>query len=237
MADDRVVTLRRALICGLLGFGALWAVAAVLMEIEVLETGALLSDSATDEVHRVQMIGGVEVFVSTSIAPEPDVANGLVLALLAGMALAAAVAVQAAGAAGRLVWFFGLLAAGAGMLAADEVLELLETVGYNLPFLSEVPLLGGPKRLDAVVYPVPALLFLWVFRDIVLSSLAAMACWALAIGVLGVSTLLDVVGLGYGVEERVEVLGSILLVAGAAALIAGRLRLSLRAYAPVGASS
>ena len=230
------MTLRRPLIFGLLAFGALWAIAALLAEIEVVETGALLSSAPKDEIHRVA-IGGFELFVSTSIAPKPDVANGLVLALLAGMALAAAVAVHAAGAERRSVWFFGLLAAGSGILAADEVLELLETVGYNLPFLADVPLLNGAKRLDAVVYPLPALAFLWVFRDIVLSSLPALACWALAIGVLGVSTMLDVVGLGYGIEESIEVVGSLLLAGGAAALVAGRLRLSLRVYAPAGASS
>ncbi len=176
-----------------------WAAASA----EVVERG-LSTEDGTPLV-RIRFFDLFTMKAETASTPNSEIANALVLAMLSGVSLLAAVLVhRLGGAEGRLRYFFPVAFLGFGWLALDEILELNESVGHNLSW---------GDYLDVITYVPLGLFFLWFFRDIVLSSPTALWLCAAAVGLVAVSAGLDTLHTATGPEEKMEPLASLLLVA------------------------
>ena len=176
-----------------------WAAASA----EVVERG-LRTEDGTPLV-RIRFFDLFTMKAETASKPDSDIANSLLLAMLSGVSLLAATVVyRLGGAEGRLRYFFPVAFLGFGWLALDELLELNESVGHNFSW---------GDYLDLITYVPLALISLWFFREIVLSSRTALWLCAAAVALVAVSTGLDTLHTGTGPEEKIEPLASLLLVA------------------------
>jgi hypothetical protein len=88
--------------------------------------------------------------------------------------------------------FFLLLSLGMGFLTADELLGLHETVGRYMAFLADLPYFERPHDLIAVLYAVPAVLFLAKFRETILASRGALVLLDTAVAFFMVSAVSQV---------------------------------------------
>jgi hypothetical protein len=187
-------------IVAILLFGLIaWAAASA----EVVERGLRLEDGTP--VVRIRFFDLFTMKALSESKPSSDDANSLLLAMLSGVSLLAAVLVARSGrASGRLRYFFPVAFLGFGWLSVDELLELNESVGSNLSW---------GDHLDVISYAPLALIFLWFFRDIVLSSRTALWLCAAAVALAVASAGLDALQTGTGPEEKMEALASLVLVA------------------------
>lgn len=189
---------------------------------EELAKGQLL-DFTDEVVHRVEVFGGLELYVSGEASNPPllDVVNGDLMLIAAGVCFLAWLLVrEAAQSASRRL--FGFAALGLWFLAFDEQFAVHETVGHNLGFLADVPGVRRPDDLILALYVVPAALFLWVFRRQIRESPPAVPLFAIAFTVYVVAAAADAADLT--AEENIEPVSSLFLLAGFATL-ALRLRL------------
>ena len=191
---------RLAVVAGLL----LLLLVAAVASAEVLERGKLL-EWAGNDVKRVQVLGGPELYVSSETDRPPTTCSPTMLFLLIAAVAACAAWVLRRCASDHAAWCFGLLAAGAGWLAFDELLAAHETIGHDLPFLRALPGIDRPDDAVLAFYAVPAAAFAWVFRRELTADRIAVA--AIALGVLGSAgaVLLDVAGSGGDLEDLAEV--------------------------------
>lgn len=190
-----VISIVAILLLGLIA----WAAASA----EVVERG-LRSEDGTPLV-RIRFFGLFTMKAETASKPDSDIANSLLLAMLSGISLLAAVLMHRfGGGVARLRYFFPVAFLGFGWLALDEILELNESVSQNFSW---------GDHLDAITYVPLALIFLWFFRDILLSSRTALWLCAAAVALAAASTGLDALHTGTGPEEKMEPLASLLLVA------------------------
>jgi hypothetical protein len=210
--------LRRALPLAL-GVAVLAVLLAALATVEVLARGELLPYTPMT-VERVQVLGGVELWIARESLARLDALNGLILALGSAMALLTAIR---SGGRGRTC--FLLLGAGLGFLALDEMLALHETVGYNLDFVASVPGTNSPEDVVFALYAIPAVAFFAAFRDVLRTSRWGMRLVLLGVALFGVAAALDVTDALVD-AQWVEPPASAVLVAGFA-LVAARLLASL----------
>jgi len=162
---------------------------------------------------RINVLGR-RVIIEDGIKPSLDVFNAYILTTISAVALLTFVLLRviARGAERRLEWFFGLAWLGALYLAADELIGIHETLGYNMQFLHDwFPFAHEADNLIFASYIVPSGLFLWFFRDVLLSSLLARRLFLAGIGIFGVAALFDLADLGG--EEAIEPIASSLLAA------------------------
>jgi hypothetical protein len=189
-----VISIVVLLLLGLLA----WAAASA----EVVERGVRAEDGT--ELVRIRFFDLFTMKAEPASKPDSEAANSLLLAMLSGVALLAAVLVRRSGtAAGRLRYFFPVAFVGFGWLALDELLELSESVGRNFSW---------GDYLDMIVYAPLALIFLLFFRHIVLSSRTALVLCIAAVVLAAGSAGLDTLQSGTGAEEKMEPLASVLLV-------------------------
>jgi hypothetical protein len=176
---------------------------------EVLARGELLPYTPMT-VERVEVLGGLELWVARESLARLDLLNGLILFAGSGMALVAALR---AGGQDRLRGLFLLLAAGLAFLGLDELLALHETIGYNLDFLADVPGARSPEDVLFALYALPALAFFFYYRDLLAGSpggarlvMAGVALFLAAAALDVADVLLD--------EQWLEPVASLALVAG-----------------------
>lgn len=127
-----------------------------------------------------------------------------------------------------LLRFLAIGAAGAVVLALDELLGLHETVGHNLPFLARLP---GVEHADDVVFalvPLAAAAFLIAFRGVLLASRGARRLFALGVGLALVAAAIDMANPN-GYEEPVELFAVLCLLAGFATLAVEQAAAAIRA--------
>jgi hypothetical protein len=174
------------------------------------------------EVLRVRAFDSYTFLAAPQSASDHDVINGLLLALLAGVALLGAMLAWTSGASARLVRFFSLAALGAAVLGFAEIAEIDETVGYNVQWIDNLPGVTA-ENLDLLVLGPVALVFLWLYRDVILSSRDAVWFWAVGAVLffltLGMDLLLDT-----PLEDAIEVVASTFLLVGYTVLAVDRLR-------------
>jgi hypothetical protein len=187
---------------------------AALATVEVLARGELLPYTPMT-VERVQVLGGVELWVARESLARLDALNGLILGLGSAVAL-----LTAARTARRVRACFLLLGAGLGFLALDEMLAIHETVGYNLDFLANVPGTNSPEDVVFALYALPAIAFFVAFRDVIRASRWGTRLVVLGVALFGVAAALDVTDALVD-EQWVEPPASAVLVAGFA-LVAAR---------------
>ena len=206
--------------------GALLVLAgSAVMSAEIVERGALLP-WAGDDVKRVEVWGGVDFYLSSETeAPERDLLTAALLLIVAtvcafgGLLLLAVFRSRT-----RADWFFIVAAAGAAYLAVDEYFAVHESVGHNLAFLRDLPVIDRPDDALFLLYIVPATAFLWFYRRIILGSRAALACFAAGIAITGLAAVIDITEVVHSLEDPLELLAAMALAAGFAALAVERVR-------------
>jgi hypothetical protein len=209
---------RRGVINGLLGLGALAGFVGLLVAapgVHVIDRGHFV-DYTEHEVLRARIFDSFSVLAAPETRADTDLMNVVVLCLLAGTAVLAAVLSPK----GRMRIFFAIAAAGAFLASLEEGFELSETLGYNLAWFADH---GIPVRKIDVLDAVPAAVFIWAFRDLLVSSSTAL--WFLVFGALLflASLVFEVVALS-PVEDVFEVVASASLFLGFLVLAADRLR-------------
>jgi hypothetical protein len=170
----------------------------------------------------VEVLGQVTIYADEESRTNVDFVSGLILISAGVASLVVGLVLRAYDGASRpqLVRFYLFTFAGAAFLGLDEMLGVHETIGANLGFLADLP---GVEKADDLIfasYVVPALAYLVAFRNVFLSSRRALTLFGLALGLFFVSaaTDIDVVEVGYGVEDAIEVLSSVCIVAGLSSL-------------------
>jgi hypothetical protein len=184
--------------------------------IDVVARGHFV-DYTEHEVDRVRAFDAFTFLAAPETTADTDLMNSMLLAAIVGVTLLAAALTGDR----RLRLFFALAAVGMVVLAIDEGFELSETIGYNMSWLDALPGLSAEKIdvLDAV----PALAFAWIFRDVLLSSAAALWFWLGGLVLFFVTLALEVLA-KTPVEDAVEVLASACLLVGFLVLAINRLR-------------
>ncbi len=180
---------------------------------EVVDKGRLF-DYTTGTIYKIQLVDGVNVYAEKEIDPSLDIFNSLLLFFVASVSAFAALLLRRLGSAIRLQVFFGLAALGAGYLGADELFAIHESIGHNLRFLADLPGVRQPDGPVQAFYAIPALIFLYVFRDLLLASGPARRAFVLG------TVLLVVAYMGDGrdflssrAEDTLELLASMSYVA------------------------
>lgn len=127
---------------------------------EVIAHGRLLPFFETYEVDRVRVLGA-EVYVDSSTGLD-DVLTALVLAAAAAILLGGWARLRVPPAD-----TFFTAALGAVFLALDDVLSAHETIGHNLGFLADLPLIDHPDDLLVGAYGVAIAGFAYRHRDVI----------------------------------------------------------------------
>jgi hypothetical protein len=208
----------RGVLYGLGGVGLLAGFLALLVAApgaDIVARGHFV-DYTEHEVLRVRFFDAFNVLVAPETRANTDLMNVIVLCLLTGTAILAAILSPS----GRWRLFFTLAAAGAFVAAVEEGFELTETLGYNLSWFADH---GLPVRKIDALDVFPAAAFIWVFRDFLAASSTAL--WFLLFGALLFtgSIVLEVITLT-PVEDVFEVVASVSLFLGFLVLATERLR-------------
>lgn len=193
---------------------------------DVVDEGRDLRPYKSGYVYEIRVADTVTVYAAEESRPDPDVISGSAFVALATAALMAFLLLTAAGAPRRLRAFYALSAAGAAFLAADELVAIHETVGHNMAFLSDLPVIERPDDLIIALYLIPAAAFLFAFRDVLASSRRAVGFFAAGLAFFGAAALSDIAGVG--ADEPLEVLSAACIAGGFVALIATHLTGHLR---------
>jgi hypothetical protein len=184
---------------------------------EVVDKGKDVRPYESGVVYKIKVADTVTVYAAEESQPDMDHISGSALVALATASLIAALLLGAKGGPSRLRTFYSLAAAGLGYLAFDEFFAVHETVGHNLPFLSDLPGIERPDDLIISLYLIPALAFLYYFRDVFTSSSRAVKFFAAAIAGFVLSGLSDIAGMS--VDEPLEVITAAMIVGGFISLL------------------
>ena len=210
---------RRAIIAIALVIGGLGALLVALQTFtEAVDAGHHLRPYDSGVVHKVEVGDFLTVYVDDeSKRIGADLISGMVLVALATAAAITLLLLSAAGAAKRLRVFYALSALGLGFLAFDELGAIHETLGHNMPFLVDLPGVHRPDDVVYAVYVLPALAFLFFFRDILASSRLGRRLFVGAFALFVIAGLLDVAGLA--LDEPFEILVAVAIAAGFVSLM------------------
>lgn len=179
---------------------------------EVVAEGSLLSYTDA-QVAKLRLFDEFTIYVAKERPRPPDILNGVMLAMLAGIALFALALIPTGDReARRIRVFFALCWTGFAYVAADELMGIHETLGHNLQFLGAVPGVHRPDDVIFAAYVVPALLVLFIYRRMFLSSKLVLALFGTAIGFFAVAGVMDIAGIG--LDELAEPLSAIFILAG-----------------------
>jgi hypothetical protein len=198
------------------GLALLALAVAVAASQEVVRKGELFSYS-DGRIYEVRVLDLVNVYVEpevTSLDPLLDLFNASLLLLVTGMALFGYALLRslARPGDGRVRTFLLLTALGTGYLAADELLGIHESIGHNMRFLADIPGNEQPDGAIVVVYLVLVCVYLYAFRDLLLSSRGAKRLFGLGAAVAVLAVAIDVVD--GPLEEVVESLAALSFLAG-----------------------
>ncbi len=198
---------------------------------EVVDKGRLLPYT-TGEIYRIELFGRFTVYVEPEAKPSLDTFNSYILVSISSIALLALtfLRVVRVPTRPRVQAFFFVVWLGTGLLAADELFGGHESLGHNLQFLADLPGIKRPDDAIVALYVPAALAFLVVFRRIILASAGARVSFGLAIVILVLGAVSDVLGVGQ-LEEVLEALASMSLLAGFMLLTIDELRLAMAATA------
>ena len=177
----------------------------------------------SDTLYEIRLFDLFNVKAKPDVKPSPDVLNSLLLVIAATLSLGTAVLLHMLAAAPRPRLFFGVVAAGAYFLAADELMGGHESIGLNLEFLADLPGIDRPDDAVIVFYGLIALAVVVLFRDVILGARGAMKYFAAAVVIMGLASVLDVLAVP-GLEELMEILGSFVGLLGFGALALHYLR-------------
>jgi len=206
-----------------LGLGGLLLTAIVAApHVQVIDRGHFVG--YTDhEVVRVDVFGWFTMLAAPETTANTDLMNTIVLALITGVAALGAVLASR----GRLRWFFAIAAGGAFLACVDEAFELTETLVYNASWIGSLGF--SPRKVD-IFDVIPAALFVWFFRDLLVASASALWFWAAGGAFFVFALALDAVA-STPFEDSTEVIASMSLLLGLIALAAHLLKSEVEARA------
>ena len=227
MRWDSAPTVKRVVLAG--GLVALVALAVVVFLApslyEVQDKGRNVVPYDSGVVYKVRVLDEFNLYASEESRPEADKLSGFGLVAAATMMFMAVLLLNAVRASPHLRRFYMFGAAGLAFLAADEIFGLHETLGHNLQFLGDLPGVERPDDLIFSLYVIPAALFAWYFRDILVAHRNAVRFFAVGIFFAVVAAVGDLTG--SGVDELAEVITAFCLLAGLVALTVTTLRQEL----------
>ena len=217
----------------ILGAGVVVALIGVAMVLapaayEVVDKGRDLRPYESGPIYKIRVADSFTVYAAAESRPEPDVISGSLLVAMATVALMAGLLLRAIDGPPRLRTFYEIAAGGFGLLAADEFFAFHGTIGHNLLFITDLPGIERPDDLIFALYVVPALIFAYVFRDILLGSSRAVRLFTAGIGVFGLAAISDVAGVS--LDEPLEVLSGALIASGFVVLVTAHLSGALAAW-------
>lgn len=177
------------------------------------------------KIYEVETLG-MRVFLEPEVRPSLDVMVSAMLLAVSSMAALTLVVFRnnRRGEPSRRR-FYGLVMAGAGFLAADELFGIHETIGHNLQFLMDLPGIDRPDDAVVLGYVIVAAVFVWLNRRQLLTSRRALTMWMVATVIFAVAAVGDTVGLRG--EELIELVAALFIVGGFASLAAEDLRVAL----------
>ena len=196
---------------------------------EVVDKGTDLRPYKAGVVYKIRVADSVTFYAAEESRPDMDVISGSALVALSAASLIVALLLGAKKGSRRVRSFYLFATAGLAYLAFDEYFAIHETIGLNMTFLSEVPGIERPDDLVISLYVIPALAFLYSFRDVLMQSQRAVKFFGGAITAFFLAGLSDIAGLS--VDELLEVITAALMVGGFVSLIVTHLA-GLGDYAP-----
>lgn len=188
---------------------------------EVVDKGEDVRPYDSGVVYEIRIGDSVTFYAAEESRPDMDAISGSVLVALAVAALITLLVLRAAGKPRRLRRFYALASLGFALLAFDELFAIHETIGHNLLPLADLP---GIERPDDAVFSlllVPAIVFAYVFRDILFASRRLQWLFAGAFAAFALAAGSDIVGVA--ADEPLEVISGAFILGGFASLIAGHL--------------
>ena len=217
------------LICICAGLGVLAAGAATLSGAGYDVQGDADLPYESGNVKEVRVFDSVTVYVDDETRPYIGDLIGMALLILATAACMTAIVLHMSGRRGRLVTFYALVGAGLGFAAVDELLAIHETLGHNLRFLADIPGVTRPDDVIVALYIPFALVFIYYFRDIILSNRRAAQALAAALGFFVLAAIADTAG-SITIEAVLEGCSGLCLAAFLPLLIHTHLRRNLRPH-------
>lgn len=188
---------------------------------EVADKGEDLRPYDSGVVYQIQLGDSVTFYAAEESRPDMDAISGSVLVALATACLIAALILGYARRSSRLRRFYQLAGAAFALLALDEFFALHETVGHNLLPVTDLP---GIERPDDVVFAallIPALVFVYAYRDILLSSPRTRWLFGGAFAAFGLAAASDIAGAS--ADEPLEILSGAFILGGFLSLIVAHL--------------
>ena len=197
-----------ATIAGLVLLGIL----AVLLkdEAQVVARGFLIEELPDAPVRRVSIFGQ-EFYADASDVNRTDILTAMGLSTVAGIGVITGVVLRGwMRGRRRTARAFGVIAAGAMFLALDEALSIHETIGLNMLFLRELPLVDHPDDLFLALYAVVAVVVAWKLRDLLSISATARRWMAAGALIFALAVVIDVLPTeAYsGAEEILELMAA-----------------------------
>ena len=215
------------LICILAGLGVLALLATLLSGAGYEVQGDAVMPYESGTVKEVRLLGAVTVYVDAESQPTPGILGGLALLMLATAAFMTALVLRMVGVRRRLVAFYALICAGFGFAAFDELFAMHETLGHNLQFLADIPGVTRPDDVVVALYILPAVAFVYYFRDVVSENRRAVFALAAALVFFALSVAGDITG-QMKFEAVMEVLSGLCITAFLPLMIHSHLQRHLR---------
>ena len=188
---------------------------------EVVDKGDDIRPYDSGVVYEIRVADSVTFYAAEESRPDMDAISGSVLVALAVASLITSLVLRAAGKELRLRHFYTLASIGFALLALDEYFAIHETIGHNFPVLTDLP---GIERPDDVLFSlllIPALIFVYGYRDILFGTRRLRWLFAGAFAAFVMAASSDIVGVA--ADEPLEVVSGALILGGFASLIAGHL--------------
>lgn len=199
----------------IVGLGLLMLLAPSLYE--VVDKGHDIRGYDSGVIYKIEIADSVTVYAAEESQPDMDHISGSALVALATASLMVALLLGAKGGSRRIRKFYVFATAGLAFLAFDEFFAVHETIGHNLLFLSDFPGIERPDDLIIALYVIPAIAFLYYFRDVLTDSRRAIQFFLAALVGFVLAGLSDIAGLS--VDEPLEVLTAAMIVGGFISLI------------------
>lgn len=188
---------------------------------EVVDEGDDIRPYDSGVVYEIRVADSVTIYAAEESRPNMDSISGSVLVALAVASLITSLVLRAAGKELRLRHFYALASLGFGLLAVDEFFAVHETIGHNLPVLTDLP---GIERPDDALFSlllIPAIIFVYGYRDILFGTRRQQWLFAAAFAAFALAAGSDIVGVA--ADEPLEVISGACILGGFASLIAGHL--------------
>jgi len=194
----------------LVGLALLAAIAYVTAD--VVAEGRLLPYTPA-EAERLRIFGLFEITIQHEPPSIVDSLGSATFVAVAAVAIVALLVIWNSGADRRLMWFYGVLAAGMGYLGLDEIVGFHEAIGANLRFLGDLPGVNSPEDVVIALYAIPTAIFAFAFWGKLAASRVGFRLIALGAFLYLLAAVLDVVDTLMD-EQLVELSSAVVLLAG-----------------------